>query len=237
MDAIIGFFRDTLDGPVYIVWIVGCLILIFACIGYLAEKGIKNKKEKEKYASVSGTDNTPVVPSVSEEVSPLTAQSLDQTNAAVSMASTVSNNVVDTVPAEAAPEVSTATIESNQVDSNINQESPVQVDNVVPDNSSTVSTVEPVAVVNVNANTDLNDNSNANADVQTEVVQPVVTTVVNEPVVDNVSTTPVTPVSMQSSDVNVSVSIPQITPANDNTPASTQEPSEVVIPTINQDSK
>ena len=227
MDAIIGFFRDTLDGPVYIVWIVGCLILIFACIGYLAEKGIKNKKEKEKYASVSGTDNTPVVPSVSEEVSPLTAQSLDQTNAAVSMASTVSNNVVDTVPAEAAPEVSTATIESNQVDSNINQESPVQVDNVVPDNSSTVSAVKPVAVVD----------ANANADVQTEVVQPVVTTVVNEPVVDNVATTPVTPVSMQSSDVNVSVSIPQITPANDNTPASTQEPSEVVIPTINQDSK
>ena len=218
MDTIIGFFRDTLDGPIYIVWVVGCLILIFACIGYLAEKGIKNKKEKEKYASVS------------EEVSTLTDQSLDQTKASmeeVSTASTVSNNVVDTVPAEAASEVSTATIENNQVDSNINQEASVQVDNVVPDNSSTVSTVEPVAVVD----------DNVNADVQTEVVQPVVTTVVNEPVVDNVATTPVTPVSMQSSDVNVSVSIPQITPANDNTPASTQEPSEVVIPTINQDSK
>lgn len=227
MDAIIGFFRDTLDGPIYIVWVVGCLILIFACIGYLAEKGIKNKKEKEKYASVSGSDNTSVVSSVSEEVSPLTDQSSDQTKVAVSTASIVSNNVVDTVPAEVAPEVSTATIENNQVDSNINQEASVQVDNVVPDNSSTVSTVEPVAVVD----------DNVNADVQTEVVQPVVTTVVNEPVVDNVATTPVTPVSMQSSDVNVSVSIPQITPANDNTPASTQEPSEVVIPTINQDSK
>lgn len=227
MDTIIGFFRDTLDGPIYIVWVVGCLILIFACIGYLAEKGIKNKKEKEKYASVSGSDNTSVVSSVSEEVSPLTDQSSDQTKVAVSTASIVSNNVVDTVPAEVAPEVSTATIENNQVDSNINQEASVQVDNVVPDNSSTVSTVEPVAVVD----------DNVNADVQTEVVQPVVTTVVNEPVVDNVATTPVTPVSMQSSDVNVSVSIPQITPANDNTPASTQEPSEVVIPTINQDSK
>ena len=227
MDTIIGFFRDTLDGPIYIVWVVGCLILIFACIGYLAEKGIKNKKEKEKYASVSGSDNTSVVSSVSEEVSPLTDQSSDQTKVAVSTASIMSNNVVDTVPAEVAPEVSTATIENNQVDSNINQEASVQVDNIVPDNSSTVSTVEPVAVVD----------DNVNADVQTEVVQPVVTTVVNEPVVDNVSTTPVTPVSMQSSDVNVSVSIPQITPANDNTPASTQEPSEVVIPTINQDSK
>lgn len=61
MDIIIGFFRDTLDGPFYIVWVVVLVILIFACIGYLAEKGIKNKKEKEKYATVSDTNNTEVV--------------------------------------------------------------------------------------------------------------------------------------------------------------------------------
>lgn len=53
MDMIIGFFRDTLVGPFYIVWVVILVILIFACIGYLAEKGINKKKEKEKYAAVS----------------------------------------------------------------------------------------------------------------------------------------------------------------------------------------
>ncbi len=61
MDIVISFFRDTLDGPFYIVWVVVLVILIFACIGYLAEKGIKNKKEKEKYATVSDTNNTEVV--------------------------------------------------------------------------------------------------------------------------------------------------------------------------------
>ena len=61
MDIVIEFFRDTLDGPFYIVWVVVLVILIFACIGYLAEKGIKNKKEKEKYATVSETNNTEVV--------------------------------------------------------------------------------------------------------------------------------------------------------------------------------
>ncbi len=61
MDIVIEFFRDTLDGPFYIVWVVVLVILIFACIGYLAEKGIKNKKEKEKYATVDDTNNTAVV--------------------------------------------------------------------------------------------------------------------------------------------------------------------------------
>lgn len=61
MDIVIEFFRDTLDGPFYIVWVVVLVILIFACIGYLAEKGINNKKEKEKYATVDDTNNTAVV--------------------------------------------------------------------------------------------------------------------------------------------------------------------------------
>ena len=61
MDIVIEFFRDTLDGPFYIVWVVVLVILIFACIGYLAEKGIKNKKEKEKYATVRDANNTEVV--------------------------------------------------------------------------------------------------------------------------------------------------------------------------------
>ncbi len=71
MDIVIEFFRDTLDGPFYIVWVVVLVILIFACIGYLAEKGIKNKKEKEKYATVDDTNNTEVVQDnvVSEPVS------------------------------------------------------------------------------------------------------------------------------------------------------------------------
>ena len=62
MDIVIEFFRDTLDGPFYIVWVVILVILIFACIGYLAEKGINNKKEK--YATVSNTSSKEAVQDV-----------------------------------------------------------------------------------------------------------------------------------------------------------------------------
>lgn len=52
MDTVISFFRDTLDGPFYIVWVIILVIFIFACIGYLAEKGINKKHERERYATV-----------------------------------------------------------------------------------------------------------------------------------------------------------------------------------------
>lgn len=57
MDIVISFFRDTLDGPFYIAWVVVLVILIFACIGYLAEKGINKKHEREKYATVNENDD------------------------------------------------------------------------------------------------------------------------------------------------------------------------------------
>lgn len=78
MDSFVKFFRDTLNGPLYIVVVVICVILIFACIGYLAEKSINAKKEKEKYANVKSDDVVNVkpleevnnvTPSVSEGVS------------------------------------------------------------------------------------------------------------------------------------------------------------------------
>lgn len=59
MDFIITFFRDILDGPVYIVVTVICSILICACIGYLAEKSQKKKKEKDQYVQI---ENAPVSP-------------------------------------------------------------------------------------------------------------------------------------------------------------------------------
>lgn len=57
MDIVISFFRDTLDGPFYIVWVIILVIFIFACIGYLAEKGINKKHERERYATVDESDS------------------------------------------------------------------------------------------------------------------------------------------------------------------------------------
>ncbi len=53
MEFIITFFRDILDGPVYIVVTVICSILICACIGYLAEKRQLKKRKEEQYVDVS----------------------------------------------------------------------------------------------------------------------------------------------------------------------------------------
>ena len=69
MDIVISFFRDTLDGPFYIAWVVVLVILIFACIGYLADKGINKKHEREKYATVSIIQEAVVTEPVQDQVS------------------------------------------------------------------------------------------------------------------------------------------------------------------------
>lgn len=76
MDSFVKFFRDTLNGPLYIVVVVICVILIFACIGYLAEKSINAKKEKEKYADVKSDDVVNVKPL--EEVNNVTSSVFEE---------------------------------------------------------------------------------------------------------------------------------------------------------------
>ena len=49
MDFIISFFRDTLDGPLYIVIAILCGILICSCIGYLWEQYLKKQEAKKLY--------------------------------------------------------------------------------------------------------------------------------------------------------------------------------------------
>ncbi len=59
MDIIIEFFRDTLDGQLYIITTVISTILIMACIGYLGEKYLIKKKNiefaKKTYATVENS--------------------------------------------------------------------------------------------------------------------------------------------------------------------------------------
>ena len=51
MDFVIVFFRDVLDGPVYIAVSIVCSILICSCIGYMGEKYLDEKKQGEDFAS------------------------------------------------------------------------------------------------------------------------------------------------------------------------------------------
>lgn len=51
MDFVIVFFRDVLDGPLYVAIVIINSILICSCIGYLAEQSLNRKKAKEKFSN------------------------------------------------------------------------------------------------------------------------------------------------------------------------------------------
>lgn len=195
MDIVIEFFRDTLDGPFYIVWVVVLVILIFACIGYLAEKGIKNKKEKEKYATVDDTNNTAVVQDtvVSDvsnatqvESSPVTpiaepASSVpvaeEVPTSGVNNTDAVQNNVVSE------PEVQTVnssvvTPTVSEVTTSVNPNNPAtveapQVEVSQPNNVVTPTVVNPQIEQTTN-NTVSTDNVNAPSSEVSQVVIPTI---------------------------------------------------------------
>ncbi len=138
MQYVIEFFRDTLDGPFYIVWVVVLVILIFACIGYLAEKGIKNKKEKEKYATVSqngSIDGAVVAETVSEPVTESSSQNV-----------VVSNNI--TPPVVEADNTTTTPVNNvNETPPLVTEGTAVSVNNTVVMPNVVSENVEPVATV------------------------------------------------------------------------------------------
>lgn len=106
MENVIHFFRDTLSGPSYIIYVIVLVILIFACIGYIAENKLKEKKQKDKYAEVAKpgevvksleeTAPIPVVNNPVEEVSSNQAVT-PNSNQQIKVAP-VNENVVNSVP-------------------------------------------------------------------------------------------------------------------------------------------
>ena len=171
MDMIIEFFRDTLDGPFYIAWVVVLVILIFACIGYLAEKGINKKKEKEKYATVNDTSNTETIQ-----------------DAVVSEPSTdVSNTTqVDSTP-------TSSFVAEPVVTTNVNTSSPVgevsmPVSEVASSNVQDTSVVTPQVTNNVTPQSQVQtqqsvvtnvENNNSTTEVDNNVVIPTINQDVN----------------------------------------------------------
>jgi len=72
LDFIVTFFRDILDGPIYIIVVILNSILICSCIGYLGERYLNNKKKKESYINVNGVNVQN-----SEYNSPINVSSID----------------------------------------------------------------------------------------------------------------------------------------------------------------
>lgn len=72
MDFIITFFRDILDGPLYITVAVISGILICSCIGYLAERSIMKKNAKKQYDAEHFNVDKNVTNETSKEVDEVT---------------------------------------------------------------------------------------------------------------------------------------------------------------------
>ncbi len=61
MDFVIVFFRDVLDGPLYIAIAVINSILICSCIGYLGEQHLNRKKLQADFKSTYANINNNAV--------------------------------------------------------------------------------------------------------------------------------------------------------------------------------
>ena len=56
------FFRDVLDGPIYIVLVIVCVILIMAIIGFIMERKRLEQEANSKVIHVDNMLETPVEP-------------------------------------------------------------------------------------------------------------------------------------------------------------------------------
>lgn len=97
MDIIVVFFRDVLDGPLYIIVALISGILFCSCIGYLAEQNNLKKAAKEKftnsYATVANIDN-----SVTDAQTTQTTTQPNVLNAPVNASNVVPQNIQVTPP-------------------------------------------------------------------------------------------------------------------------------------------
>ena len=149
MEFIITFFRDILDGPIYIVVAIICVILICSCIGYLAETSLNKKKEKQKY------DETHATVSANQNIAAPTQDTVNQT-----VSPNVPNSVNTVSSVENMNQSYNPTMVQNQVP-NMSQPS-VQNLNAQPYNPQVNPSIPPTMVYPVEQPTVVNTNQNIN---------------------------------------------------------------------------
>lgn len=111
----IKFFRDVLDGPLYIVLVIVAIILIMAIIGFILERKQKLVEKQNQFAHVDATVSNV---NHSEMITPVNKVDID-TN-------TVNNNVVG---------------DDESINQMLNTFNDV-VNNTIPDTNSGINTPE-----------------------------------------------------------------------------------------------
>ncbi len=112
MEFIISFFRDTLDGTNYVIWLIVIGILIMSCIGYLAERHFAKKEKEAMYAKANIDDNTNNKENLVQEVKqaelpvqPPVQPAVVETKVEVAQPEVISTPVEEVKQAEITPEV------------------------------------------------------------------------------------------------------------------------------------
>lgn len=134
----IHFFRDILDGPLYIALVVVCIILIMAIIGFIMDRKKLEKEENEKRVVVGGT--TPMEPVRTREV----------------VLNTNMDEKVETIPNPLTnPESDLKREETFTIDS-----SNVQVDETVVDNKEETKVEDVAEVIDFGSTKDVEIDNN-----------------------------------------------------------------------------
>ena len=119
MDFVIVFFRDVLDGPLYIAVSIVCSILICSCIGYMGEKYLEEKKEGKEFASKhTSVDDKPLTAEEAKKVlQTATSQTAENGEAVAQAAVDVAQSEA---VAEQSPEGATEASEEEETQINAN---------------------------------------------------------------------------------------------------------------------
>lgn len=128
----IHFFRDILDGPIYIVIVIISIILIMAIIGFMMERKRLEQEKKEKIVIIS--KETPVTPMEPVNISMNVENTLsndEMVNSTSSLSFTIGNTISD-----------------NNISTNINTPSPINI----PFTNSTVVNTNNIQSSNENFN-------------------------------------------------------------------------------------
>ena len=154
MNVFISFFRDVLDGPVYIVVATISIILIFAGIGYFAEKKQKREEEQKKFdnSHISIQNDHANIPTGSQTAT------ISDVNATNSQNGVPENLTRGKVESKVVPEVLTQTSTTNNQNISNNNTVYNNQTNMMPNNNMAYNN-QPTNNYN-NANTNINTNNN-----------------------------------------------------------------------------
>lgn len=119
MDFVIVFFRDVLDGPLYIAVSIVCSILICSCIGYMGEKYLEEKKEGKEFASKhTSVDDKPLTAEEAKKVLQTATSQTAENGEAVAQAA--ADAAQSEAVAEQSPEGATEASEEGETQINAN---------------------------------------------------------------------------------------------------------------------